>query len=191
MKFALGLLVIITLAAVSFVSVRQGEPVAGVGVDVDLVRYMGLWYAVASIPTTFEARCAQGTTAYYALLPNGQVEVTNTCYDTAGAPSRVVGRAWVPDPRDPSKLKVSFVRLLGISFFPADYWIVDLAANYSYAVVGHPDGTFGWILSRTPTLSDDVLAGIYERLGARGYRRDQFVAIDQTRNLSKRLPAGG
>jgi apolipoprotein D and lipocalin family protein len=76
MKFALGILAIITLAAVSFVSVHQGDPM--VVERVDLTRYMGLWYSVAHIPTTFEAGCAQGTTAYYALLPNGQVEVTNT-----------------------------------------------------------------------------------------------------------------
>ncbi|MCX6099017.1 MAG: lipocalin family protein, partial [Candidatus Bipolaricaulota bacterium] len=26
--------------------------------DVDVTRYMGMWYAVASIPTTFEKGCA-------------------------------------------------------------------------------------------------------------------------------------
>jgi apolipoprotein D and lipocalin family protein len=189
MKFALGILAIITLAAVSFVSVHQGDPM--VVERVDLTRYMGLWYSVAHIPTTFEAGCAQGTTAYYALLPNGQVEVTNTCYDADGKTSRVVGRAWVPDPAQPSKLKVSFVRLLGLSFFSADYWILDLAPDYSYAVVGNPSSSFGWILSRTPSLPDEVLAGIYLRLAASGYQKSQFVAIDQTMNFSKRLPSGG
>jgi lipocalin len=104
----------------------------------------------------------------------------------------VVGRAWIPDSSESGKLKVSFVRLLGISFFPADYWILDLAVDYSYAVVGHPEQKFGWILSRTPTLPDAVLAGIYSRLERKGYRQDQFVPIDQTMHLSKRLtPAGG
>lgn len=190
MKLALGILAVITLAAVSFVHVQQGaQPMTAEKLDIQ--RYMGLWYAVAHIPTTFEAGCAQGTTAYYALLPNGQVEVTNTCYDAAGKTSRVVGRAWVPDSSEPGKLKVSFVRLLGLSFFPADYWILDLAPDYSYAVVGNPSGSFGWILSRTPTLPDDVLAAIYLRLAASGYQKSQFVAIDQAMHLSKRLPSGG
>ena len=190
MRLALGMLALITLAAVSFVNVHQGDPLTVS--DVDVTRYMGMWYAVASIPTTFEKGCAQGTTAYYRLLPNGRVEVTNTCYDAAGKASRVVGRAWIPDPSESGKLKVSFVGLLGLWLFPADYWILDLAADYSYAVVGHPEQKFGWILSRTPTLPDDVLAGIYNRLVRQGYRRDQFVPIDQTMHLSKRLtPAGG
>lgn len=189
MKLALGMLMFITLAALSFVNVRE-QKLATVG-SVDLAKYMGTWYAVASIPTTFERGCAQGTTAYYQLLPNGRVEVTNTCYNAAGEASRVTGRAWVPDPEETSKLKVSFVRLLGLSLFAADYWIVDLAADYSYAVVGHPERTFGWILSRTPTIAEDVLAGIFARLEAMGYRKDQFVPIDQTMHLSKRLPSGG
>lgn len=188
MRLALGILAIITLAAVSFVNVHQGEPMTVASVDV--ARYMGLWYSVAHIPTKFEAGCAQGTTAYYALLPSGQVEVTNTCYDTKGKLSRIVGRAWIPDPSQPAKLKVSFVRLLGISFFPGDYWILDLAPDYSFAAVGDPSHAFGWILSRTPTLPDEVLAGIYARLARNGYSKDQFVAIDQTMNLAKRLPAG-
>jgi len=190
MRLALGMLVLITLAAVSFVNVHQGEPLTIK--DVDVARYMGMWYAVASTPTTFEKGCVQGTTAYYRLLPNGRVEVTNTCYDAAGKASRVVGRAWIPDGSESGKLKVSFVRLLGIWLFPADYWILDLAADYSYAVVGHPEQKFGWILSRTPTLADDVLAGLTSRLEQKGYRSDQFVPIDQTMHLSKRLiPAGG
>jgi apolipoprotein D and lipocalin family protein len=188
MKLALGILAIITLAAVSYVNVHQGEPMT-VG-NVDIQRYMGLWYAVAHVPTKFEAGCAQGTTAYYALLPSGQVEVTNSCYDASGKPSHVVGRAWIPDPAQPGKLKVSFVRFLGLSFFPADYWILDLASDYSYAVVGSPDQKFGWVLSRTPTLAEDVLAGIYGRLTAAGYPAEMFVRIDQTMHQTKRLPAG-
>jgi len=188
MKLALGILVVITLAAVSFVHVQQGEPMAVEKIDIQ--RYMGLWYAVAHVPTTFEAKCAQGTTAYYALLPNGQVEVTNTCYDAAGKAARVVGRAWVPNLAETGKLKVSFVRVLGLSLFPGDYWVLDLAPDYSYAAVGSPSRSFGWILSRTPTLSEDVLARIYARLATEGYEKSDFVPIDQTMHLSKRLPSG-
>ncbi len=188
MKVALGVLAVITLAAVSFVQVQQGEPMMTERVDVQ--RYMGLWYAVAHIPNSFEAQCAQGTTAYYALLPNGQVEVTNTCYKANGEVSRIVGRAWIPDAADTGKLKVSFVRFLGLSLFAADYWVIDLSSDYSYAVVGSPSRSFGWILSRTPTLPESVLAQIYARLTTNGYTPGAFVAIDQTMHLAKRLPSG-
>ncbi len=148
--------------------------------ELDLSRYLGTWYAVASIPTTFERSCAQGTTATYTLLPNRQIEVVNVCFSAEGRRIEARGRAWVPDPKVPAKLKVSFVNVLGLRFFPADYWVIDLAPDYSYAVVGHPSRNYGWILSRTPALAADVLAGIRERLEAHGYEWARFRMIDQT-----------
>ncbi len=148
--------------------------------ELDLSRYLGTWYAVASIPTTFERNCAQGTTATYALQPNGQIEVVNVCFSADGQRIEARGRAWVPDPKAPAKLKVSFVNLLGLRFFPADYWVIDLASDYSYAVVGHPSRNYGWILSRTPTLPADALKGIRERLEVQGYDWSRFREVNQT-----------
>ncbi|MDD5264996.1 MAG: lipocalin family protein [Candidatus Bipolaricaulis sp.] len=189
MRIVWGFLGLITLAAIGFVGLLQTTPSSVAQVDVN--RYMGFWYAIAHIPTSFERGCAQGTTAHYKLLPNSRVVVTNTCYRADGTPSRVVGEAWIPDRARPGQLKVSFVKVLGLWLFPGDYWILDLAPDYSYAVVGHPRLQYGWILSRTPTLPSDVLAGIYSRLEAAGYSRAAFEPIDQTMHLSKSLRSGG
>ena len=148
--------------------------------SVDLERYMGRWYAIASIPTTFERQCIQGTTADYTLLDNGRVQVVNTCYDAAGEPDVARGEAWVPRADEPTKLKVSFVRFLGIWWFGGAYWIIDLAEDYSYAVVGHPSYRYGWILSRTPTVDEETFAGLIERLEAQGYDFSTFRIIDQS-----------
>ena len=178
MRFVAGLLAIFAIGAAGFIGNVLDRP--NVVDSVDVSRYMGLWYAVASIPTTFERACAQGTTAEYHLLTDGQIEVTNTCYREDGTMFSSIGQAWNPDPSDPAKLKVSFVRILGRWLFPGDYWILDLAEDYRYAVVGHPQRRYGWILSRTPTLPEDVLEEIYGRLEAQGYDREQFVPVDQS-----------
>ncbi len=148
--------------------------------SLDVERYMGNWYAIASIPTSFERQCIQGTTAEYTLLENGQVQVVNTCYDADGNPDVARGRAWIPDPEDTAKLQVSFVSFLWFWLFSAPYWVIDLAPDYSYAVVGHPTRQYGWILSRTPTLPEDVFSGIVTRLEAQGYRFEDFRMIDQS-----------
>ena len=148
--------------------------------DLDAERYMGLWYAIASIPTTFERQCIQGTTAEYTLLESGRIQVINTCYDANGNKDVARGQAWIPDAREPSKLKVSFVRFLGFWWFGAPYWVIDLCPDYSFAVVGHPSRNFGWILSRTPTIAEDVFLGIVERLESQGYDFNDFRAIDQS-----------
>lgn len=178
MRILAGLLAIFAIGAVGFMGKLGDRPTVVESVDVE--RYMGLWYAVASIPTTFERACAQGTTAEYHLLPDGRIDVKNTCYREDGTPFDANGRAWVPDPTEPAKLKVSFVRLVGRWFFPGDYWILDLDSDYGYAVVGHPRRQYGWILSRTPTLSEETLEGIFERLEAAGYDRTDFRVIDQS-----------
>lgn len=63
-----------------------------------------------------------------------------------------------------AKLEVSFFRP-----FWRDYWIIDLADDYSYSVVGHPGRDYLWILSRTPTMAEASFQAIVARLKAQGY----------------------
>ncbi len=45
-----------------------------------------------------------------------------------------------------------------LSFLPfvwGDYWILGLADDYSWAVVGSPDRDYLWVLSRTPVLDSN------------------------------------
>jgi apolipoprotein D and lipocalin family protein len=152
---------------------------------VDVERYLGTWYEIASIPVSFQAFCAGGTTATYTLLPDGKIEVLNQCYTAEGERKKAVGRAWVADKATNAKLKVSFVSFLGLWLFAADYWIIDLGADYEYAVVGHPNRNYGWVLSRTPTLPEEVLAGIKARLTAQGYDVARFRMTDQSRSIAE------
>jgi len=169
-----GLLVAV-LGGTMAAAVAGSEPT--VVEEVDLERYMGQWYAIAHIPTTFERRCVTGTAAHYRLLDDGRIEVTNTCCKADGELQRAQGRAWIPDPGQPGKLKVSFVRFLWWWLFPGDYWILALGPDYSYAVVGHPERTFGWILSRTPTVSPELLSEIVCLVEAQGYAWSDFALI--------------
>ncbi len=58
-----------------------------------------------------------------------------------------------------AKLEVSFFRP-----FWGDYWIIELGDDYEYAVVGHPDRDYLWILSRTPSMDDVTYEYIVSRL---------------------------
>ncbi len=147
---------------------------------VDLQKYAGLWYEVAKIPNSFQDQCAYGTTAEYKIEPNGDIIVINKCYDIDGKLDIADGVAEVVDKNTNSKLEVSFVSFLGIRPFWGDYWIIGLGENYEYAIVGHPERKYGWILSRTPTLSDETMKVIYETLSKQGYNINQFELTDQT-----------
>jgi apolipoprotein D and lipocalin family protein len=132
---------------------------------VDLNRYVGTWYEIASYPQSFQKGCT-GTTATYTLRDDGQIDVLNECRKGSldGKEDSARGRARVVDRDTNAKLEVSFFRP-----FWGDYWIIDLGPNYEYAVIGHPSRDYLWILSRTPTLDETTYEGISSRLEEKGY----------------------
>lgn len=149
-------------------------PLAVVG-SVDVGRYTGRWYEIARYPNFFEQGCV-GVTADYALLEDGRISVLNTCREGSldGNVRTIEGVARITDPDTNAKLAVSFFEP-----FEGAYWILELGASYEYAVVGEPSRSFLWILSREPTLDDDILDSILNRLPDLGYDPDRLEMILQ------------
>ena len=142
--------------------------------QVDLAKYVGLWYEIAKIPNSFQDQCAYGTTAEYRLLEDGDIMVINKCYKKNGEEDAAEGLAKVVDKKTNSKLEVSFFSILGFRPFWGDYWIIGLDDNYQWAVVGSPNRKYGWILSRTPTLPEDTMQHIFSILKDQNYNPDNF-----------------
>jgi apolipoprotein D and lipocalin family protein len=142
---------------------------------VDLNRYMGVWYEIARYPNSFQKGCV-GSKATYTLLDNGKVSVLNECYDGSwsGKLRSAKGKAWVIDKATNAKLKVSF-----FWFFAGDYWIIDIADDYSYVVVGHPQRKYLWILSRNKTMEEDTYEGILRRLVEIHYDTSKLIKTIQ------------
>jgi apolipoprotein D and lipocalin family protein len=147
---------------------------------VDLQKYSGLWYEIAKIPNSFQDHCAYGTTAEYKIEPDGDILVINKCYDEEGNLDKADGVADVVDKTTNAKLEVSFVSFLGIRPFWGDYWIIGLGEKYEYAIVGHPERKYGWILSRTPALTDEKMKEIGAILIEQGYGWGDFELTDQS-----------
>ena len=147
--------------------------------QVDLERYVGLWYEIARIPNPFQDQCVRGVTAEYTLRDDGRVDVVNRCYKKDGELDEAKGLARVEDKETNSLLKVSFFSILGWRPVWGDYWIIDLARDYSYAVVCSPDRKYGWILARESELPVEVLDGIFERLRQQGFAKEDFEPTAQ------------
>jgi apolipoprotein D and lipocalin family protein len=171
------------MAPVSSVAEAAPPPVRTVR-SVDLQRYQGQWLNLASIPAPFLAPCERDITANYTVLPDGLVQVINTC-TIGGVPIPLEGRARVADPTTNAKLQVTFVQQGGqFIFVPGgDYWVIGLDRDYRWAVVGDPDRTGGFILSRTPTLGPRDLIGIIFSLLRSGYDPCRFEITPTTGGL--------
>ena len=85
------------------------------------------------------------------------------------APGKVQGQ--------PAALRVRFAPawLSWLSMVWADYWVVDLDADYQWAVVGGPSRKYMWVLSRSPSMSRTRFDRIKERARQRGYPVERLV----------------
>ena len=132
---------------------------------VDLKKYAGTWYEIASFPQRFQKGC-NCTTAEYTLTDKDYLIVENRCNkdDVNGKQSYIKGKAFVVENSGNAKLEVQF-------FWPfkGKYWIIDLADDYSYAVVGHPNKKYLWILSRTATMKNITYHQIISRINEKGF----------------------
>lgn len=142
---------------------------------VDLRRYAGTWYEIARLPNRFQKGCV-GSRATYTVRHDGKIEVLNECHEGSfdGKLRKASGKAWVVDSKTNAKLKVSF-------FWPFSgaYWIIDLGKDYEYAVVGHPDRKYLWILSRTKKMDEALYEEILNRLRAKEYDTSKLIKSAQ------------
>jgi apolipoprotein D and lipocalin family protein len=130
---------------------------------VEIASYLGRWYEIARYEQGFQKDC-DGVTADYSLRDDGSIKVVNTCRKPSGKVTDAVGKAKVVDPATGSKLKVSF-----FGPFYGDYWVLDRAVDYSWAIVGEPSGRYLWLLSRQAGLSPAAKDALIARTRALGY----------------------
>jgi apolipoprotein D and lipocalin family protein len=158
-RIALALLAFVTLACA-----HRGAP-PRTAPSVDLERYLGTWYEIASFPNWFQRDCV-ATQATYSKRDDGEVGVANACREKTldGEWKRIEGVAWPVVSGDFTKLKVQF-------FWPlrGDYWVLALDPDYRWALVGHPNRDYLWVLSRTRSLDERRYAEIVALAQAQGY----------------------
>ena len=146
--------------------------------ELDLNRYLGTWYEIARFPHSFEKNMV-GVTATYSLRDDGKIRVLNQGYKNTlnGELSVAEGKAKIPDPSEPGKLKVSFFWI-----FYGDYNVLELDENYQYVMIGSSTDKYFWILSRTPQMSPETYEMLLEKARKRGYNLDKLVKVPQKEN---------
>lgn len=176
---------ILALGALACVAAHGAEgspaPVEAVA-TVDLDRYAGQWYEIARLPNTFQDDCTCCVTATYTPRADGRLTVVNECRTRDGQPKAVEGEARLASEDGPtSKLKVRFApRFLSVfGFVWGDYWVLDLADDYSYALVGAPNREYLWVLSRDPSMDEKTYTGLLEKAGHMGFDITRVQATAQ------------
>lgn len=158
----------------------RNEPLRPVN-GVDLNRYSGKWYEIAKYPNRFQRQCIANTTAQYTVKQNGRIEVLNSCTKKDGSTDSAKAEGKIGDKKNNAKLKVRFAPgfTSWLPFVWANYWVIDLAEDYSYAVVSEPGRDYFWILSRTPTMDEAKYQAVITRAEAMGFDAKRIVRTPQ------------
>ena len=132
--------------------------------SVDLNKYAGKWYEIASYPTIFQKGCTN-TSAEYLITGKDYIKVINRCNKDSvdGIAKSIEGKAFIVKNSNNTKLKVQF-------FWPfkGDYWIIGLAEDYSWAIVSHPNRKYLWILSRKPVMDESIYKKVIQLIIDKG-----------------------
>jgi apolipoprotein D and lipocalin family protein len=130
---------------------------------VDLERFMGDWYVIASIPTFIE-KDAYNAIESYRLDDDGTVATTfkfnKGSFD--GPLKEYHPRGFIKDKDSNAVWGMQFVWP-----FKAEYRIIYLSEDYSQTVIGRTKRDYVWIMARTSTIPDVE----YERI--LNFLRDQ------------------
>jgi apolipoprotein D and lipocalin family protein len=161
---------------------------------VELDKYAGPWYELYRVPNKFQYDTEKGdlspclnTMASYTKRSDGKITVENTCNRYGSAElveTKVVkGIAIIVPESGNAKLEVNFTGLAVLRWAGIGngaYWIIGLGpvvgSQYAWAIVGHPERKYGWILSREKVLPKETLNEIFAIAESQGYQREQFVA---------------
>lgn len=166
------------------------QPDAGVVAEptpvpaLDLARFAGTWYVIATIPDHFHEGCAAEATITYTLQPDRSLRVQNRCRAADDSIHLDEGLARVRQPGSlTSRLEVRYAPdwLTWMPLAWSEVRIIGLGEGYSHALVATPDRQHLWLLSRSPVL------------GEPDYRQLLGVARDQGFNLEllREIPQEG
>jgi apolipoprotein D and lipocalin family protein len=141
---------------------------------VDLTKYSGKWYVIACIPTQFDKEWNY-ITETYTLNKNGRVDIETNYFEEGKTTQSTMNSKGFPDKESKNvKWKVQFVWP-----FKSDYQIEEIASDYSYAVVGHPEKKFLYIMNRSGRMTEEKYIELLTVCGKKGYDLTKLRKVPQ------------
>jgi apolipoprotein D and lipocalin family protein len=187
-------LVLLPALALACATTTGPPPLQPIRQRVDLQRFMGDWYVLASIPIDLpfvsEADSYDGVESYR-LTDEGVIETTYTFRDGGfdGPLKTQRPKGFVHDPETNAEWRMQFIWP-----FKAAYLIVYLDDDYEQTIIGVPDRGHAWIMARTPSIPEDEYQALVTRLVELGYDVSKLRKVPQqwpAPNDGRRCPKAG
>ncbi|MEO7051926.1 MAG: lipocalin family protein, partial [Rhodanobacter sp.] len=153
------------------------KPVA----NVDLPRFMGDWYVIASIPTRFE-KDAYNALETYTQKPNGDI-ATSFHYRDGSFDKPVKSIHSTGIVKAGSGNAVWQVQVVWP--IKAQYLVAWLKPDYSQVIIARDKRDYTWIMARTPTISPADYNALVAKVKALGYPTDKIRKVPQSWSQKK------
>ena len=142
--------------------------------SVDLEKFMGKWFVISLVPNMIE-KGATNSSDTYVLNNDGTIDIT---YDAIkdGKARQIKQKGTVVDKKSNAEWSIQ-MRKPFVPFMKFPFKIVYVDENYEYMAVGYPKNTMGWIMGRTPNITDIEYEKIITSLIKLGYTKDQFEFV--------------
>ena len=154
---------------------EHGAPTVPVVRAVELPRFMGAWYVIASIPS-YPERDAYDAVESYELKPDGRIQTTfryrKGSFEAPLKTMHPVGTV-VPG-RGNAVWGMQFIWPI-----KAEYVISYLDPGYSETIIARSKRDYAWIMARTPEIPEAAYAADVERLKAMGYDVSKLRKVPQ------------
>lgn len=169
----LGLLLVACASAVP-PAPMAASPVGAA--PIDLARFMGRWHVIAHVPY-FAERGDVASSDTYTLQPDGDIAVRYTYRTGFDQPVKTFdSRATVNDGSGQRDWTTWFFRVI-----PAKFRILQVAPDYSWALIGYPGRDLAWVFARQPLIDDALYADLLQRMRGHGVDTGKLRRIAQTR----------
>lgn len=162
------------ISAIAVLASCATAPKGAVGVGhFEKARYLGKWYEIARFDFSFEKNL-NNTTAEYSLRDDGLIAVKNRGYDYVAKKWREAnGKARFRGQEGVAELEVSF-----FGPFYGAYNVIALDKEYQYALIAGSSLKYLWILSRTPTMPEEVKKDFLNRAEVLGYDLRNLIWVE-------------
>jgi apolipoprotein D and lipocalin family protein len=169
--------VVVALVAVVALAVSARPRVTPLAptAQVDLARYMGRWWVIANTPY-FAENGKVATADVYALRPDGTIDNTyayRKAFDQPESYMHAVARV-VPGTHN-AQWRIGFFWGL----LKADYLVLEVAPDYSWALIGQPSRKYAWVFAREPRMDDALYARLVTHFVRYGYDPARLRRIPQ------------
>ena len=135
---------------------------------------MGDWYVIANIPTYFEKHATNSIESYK--LVNNEINTTFSFYNKS---PKGIRKVYNYNAKIYNHKTNAEWRLKLIWPFKLPYLIIDLDEGYNYAVIGHPNRKYVWIISKTSKINEQLYQSILGKLKKQGYDISNIVRVIQ------------